>query len=47
MEILQNASHLFRGSYLAFSKPSMNRMGRSMLLFSLFDKNVRKTGGRY
>jgi hypothetical protein len=47
MELLQNISHFFRGSYLAFSKPSINRMGRSMLLFSLFDKNIRKTSRRY
>ena len=47
MEILQNTSHLFRGSYLAFSKPSMNGMGRSMLLFSVFDRNIRKTARRY
>ncbi len=47
METMQNLHHLFNGRYLAYSKPSMNRMGRSLLLFSIFDRNIRKTAGRY
>lgn len=47
MELLQNTKHFFKGTYLAYSKPVMNRMGRSMLLFSLFDKNIRHTAAKY
>jgi len=47
MEVLQNTNHLFKGSYLAYSKPMLNRMGKSLLLFSLFDKEIRKTMKRY
>lgn len=47
MELLQNIEHFFKGTYLAYSKPYMNRMGKSLLLFSLFDKNIRKTAKRY
>lgn len=47
MEILQNTNHLLKGTYLAYSKPMLNRMGRSLLLFSLFDKQIRKAMKRY
>lgn len=47
MELLQNSNHMFKGRYLAYSKPYMNRMGKALLLFSLFDKTIRKTAGRY
>jgi hypothetical protein len=47
MEILQNTNHLLNGNYLAYSKPWMNRLGRSLLLFSIFDKQLRKVLKRY
>lgn len=47
MELLQNTEHFLKGTYLAYTKPFMNKMGTLLLLFGLFDKNIRKTAGRY
>jgi organic radical activating enzyme len=43
MEIVQTFHHLFTGKYLAYSKPSETRKGKSLLLLSAFDKKLRKT----
>lgn len=47
MELLQNIHHWFTGSYLAFAPPRMNRQGKLMLVFGLFDRELRKTAGRF
>ncbi len=47
MEIVQAGHHLLKGRYLAYSKPSMTRKGRSMLFLSLFDSSMRHIAGRY
>lgn len=47
MELLQNAHHFFRGSYLAYTKPALNHKGKLLILFSLIDSELRKTFQRY
>jgi len=47
MELMQNTEHFMKGSYLAYTKPFMNKMGKLLLLFGLFDKYIRKTAKRY
>ena len=47
MELLQIGHHFFTGKYLAYTKPRLNRKAKSMLLFSLFDKEMKKTAKRY
>jgi len=47
METMQVGHHLFTGRYLAYAKPQLTGMGRSMLLFSPLDKGIRATAGRY
>lgn len=47
METMQVGHHLFTGRYLAYAKPKLTAMGRSMLLFSPLDKGVRSTAWAY
>jgi MoaA/NifB/PqqE/SkfB family radical SAM enzyme len=47
MEIVQTAYHLMYGKYLSYTRPKMNRKGRSMLLMGLFDRKLRKTFFKY
>jgi len=47
MELLQNFHHMVKGRYLAYTKPALNRKAKSMLLFSLFDREIRKTARNY
>lgn len=47
MEIVQTAYHLMYGKYLSYTRPEMNKKGRSMLLMGLFDKKLRKTFFKY
>jgi organic radical activating enzyme len=47
MELVQNFHHFLKGSYLAYTKPSMNRRGNLLVLFGLFDSELRKTFKRY
>jgi hypothetical protein len=47
MELLQNGHHWFTGRYLAFARPGLNRKGRLLLAFGLFDPEVRRACGRY
>jgi hypothetical protein len=47
MEIMQNFYHAYKGRYLAYAKPSLSRRGKLMLLFSLFDREIRKTAYNY
>jgi len=42
MELIQNIHHAFKGRYLSFTKPSLNRKAKSMLFFGLFDPELRK-----
>jgi pyruvate-formate lyase-activating enzyme len=47
MELVQNAHHFFTGKYLAYTKPRLYRAARSMLFFSLFDREIRLAAKRY
>jgi hypothetical protein len=47
MEFLQNSQHFFKGRYLAYTKPRLNRQAKLMFLFGLFDKQIRKTAKRF
>ena len=47
MELLQNGHHFLLGRYLAYTKPSLNRKGRSTLLLALIDKGLREALRRY
>lgn len=47
MEIMQNFYHAWKGCYLAYAKPRLSRKGKLMFLFSLFDREIRKTGWNY
>lgn len=43
MEIVQAVYHLMYNKYLAYTRPKMNKKGRSMLLMGLFDKKLKRT----
>ena len=47
MEIIQTMHHLWMGRYLAYSKPKMTRMGKSMLLLSALDHGMRKVAKQF
>lgn len=47
MELLQNFHHFFKGRYLAYTRPSLNRKAKLMFLLGLFDKQIRKTAKQY
>ena len=47
LEIMQTAHHFFKGRYLAYAKPSLTALGRSMLLFSAIDPQLRRTAKEY
>jgi organic radical activating enzyme len=47
MELMQTGYHVMKGRYLAYAKPSITRMGRSMMLFSPFDAGVRSIAAHY
>jgi MoaA/NifB/PqqE/SkfB family radical SAM enzyme len=47
MELMQCASHAFRGRYLSYVKAGMSSMGRSALLLGIVDPEMRKTARRY
>jgi hypothetical protein len=47
MEVMQTFYHLGSGRYLAYAKPSLTSMGRTMLLLSPFDDGVKNTTARY
>lgn len=48
MELTQVVHHLMFGTYFAYTKPDMLRIGRSaMLSFAPFDSQARKTVARY
>jgi len=47
MELLQFAHHWFRGSYLAFPRPSLNRQGIFLFLCAVFDPEIRRALRNY
>jgi len=47
MELIQASHHFATGKYLAYTKPRLTSMGRSMLLLGALDTPVRKTAARY
>jgi pyruvate-formate lyase-activating enzyme len=47
MEAVQTGNHLLHGKYLAYAAPKWTGRGRSMMLFSPIDKEVRQTAWRY
>ena len=47
MEIMQTFHHLFKGRYLAYARPELTRLGKSMLLLSPLDKPLRQIAKRY
>lgn len=47
MELFQNSYHMVKGKYLAYTKPALNRKAKFTLLFSLFDREMRKTARNY
>ncbi|MFC2141707.1 radical SAM protein [Acidobacteriota bacterium] len=47
MEILQTIHHTFKGCYLAYTKPALNRKARLTLFFGVFDRSVRKAAAKY
>jgi hypothetical protein len=47
MEIVQTFKHLFTGSYLAYSKPGIQKLGWLYFPLALFDDGVRKIAKNY
>lgn len=47
METIQTVHHLLYGRYLAYAKPRLTDMGRTMLLLSPIDSGVRIVASRY
>jgi len=47
MELMQAGHHFGMGRYLAYVKPRLSSMGRSMLLFSAFDSGTRRIAANY
>ena len=47
MEMMQTMNHLLYGRYLAYAKPSLSSLGRSMMLLSPFDRGLRSIAGNY
>lgn len=47
MEVMQTVHHFATGKYLAYTKPNLTSMGRSMLMLSAFDAGVRRTAAHY
>lgn len=47
MELVQNVKHLFTGTYLAYSKPSLLRKGRLYFLLAPLDRGILKITKNY
>lgn len=48
MEAVQTGHHFFKGTWLSYTPPKSNRMGRlAMAFFSLLDRQMRATARRY
>jgi len=47
MELAQTLNHLRHGTYLAYTKPTVQRNGKSLLLLSPFDRGLRGIARKY
>jgi hypothetical protein len=47
MELAQTVNHLRKGTYLAYTKPSVQRKAKFMLLLAPFDRGLRAAAGKY
>jgi hypothetical protein len=47
MELAQTLNHLRKGTYLAYTKPSVQRNAKTMLLLAPFDGGLRGVAGKY
>jgi len=47
MELAQTTHHFRHGRYLAYTSPTVMERGRSMLLLSPLDRQLRRTAGAY
>jgi hypothetical protein len=47
MELAQTLNHLRKGTYLAYTKPSVQRKGKAMLLLAPVDRGLRAVAGKY
>jgi len=47
MELAQTLNHLRKGTYLAYTKPSVQRNAKSMLLLAPIDQGLRGVAGKY
>ena len=47
MEVMQTFHHLFKGRYMAYARPELTSLGRSMLSLAAVDRSVRKIAGKY
>ena len=47
MELAQTLNHLWKGTYLAYTKPSVQRKGKAMLLLAPLDRGLRGVARKY
>lgn len=47
MELVQNGHHFFTGKYLAYTKPSLTKSVRFLMLLSIIDRELRSTTMRF
>lgn len=47
MEVAQTLNHLRKGTYLAYTKPGVQRRGKAMLLLALLDRGLRGVAKKY
>ncbi|MEE9224995.1 MAG: radical SAM protein, partial [Bacteroidota bacterium] len=47
LEVIQTVHHFWTGRYLAYSRPSMTSLGRSMLLLAPLDTGLRRIASSY
>ena len=47
MELAQTLNHLRKGTYLAYTKPSLQRNGKALLLLAPFDRGLRGIARQY
>jgi hypothetical protein len=47
MELVQTIKHFFTGTYLAYAKPSAQKLGRLYFLLSPFDRGIREAAKNY
>jgi hypothetical protein len=47
MELAQTLNHLRKGTYLAYTKPSVQRNAKAMLLLAPLDRGLRRVAGKF